>query len=156
MATGKASYAPEKVMNGSFAGMWLDSDFLGEGTELEAKISIEKKEVKQAGTLAKGYKIVGSDGKGKLKVNKISSYFITKLAGPMKEGKTPTFNIKSTVKDPDLGGAEETVLLKGVIFDELPLINWKTKELLEEELSFTFSDFDVLGTVKRTSQTANL
>lgn len=156
MAKGVASYAPEKVMNGSYASMWIDSDFMGEGTELEAKISLEKKEVKQAGTLAKGYKIVGSDGKGKLKVNKISSYFITKLAQPMKEGKTVTSQIESLIKDPDLGGSEERILLKGVIFDELPLINWKTKELLEDELSFTFSDFEVKGTVTRAAQTSNL
>ena len=63
-----ASYAPERVMNGTFAEMWINDTYLGEGTELEAKISLEKKEVKQAGTLAKGYKIVGTDGKGKLKV----------------------------------------------------------------------------------------
>lgn len=144
-----ASYSPEKVMNGSFASMWVDSTFLGEGTELEAKISLEKKEVKQAGTLAKGYKIVGTDGKGKLKINKISSYFIDLIADNIKNGKTTTVQIKSTIEDPDLGGAKETVLLKGVQFDELTLINWKVKELVEEEYSFTFNDFDILDKVSR-------
>ena len=142
-----ASYKPEKVMNGSFASMWIDQYFLGEGTELEAKVSIEKKEVKQTGTLSKGYKIVGTDGKGKLKVNKISSYFIHLIAENIKAGKSTTCQIKSTVADPDLGGAKETVLLKGVTFDELTLANWKAKELLEEEYSFTFSDFEVLDQV---------
>jgi hypothetical protein len=144
-----ASYSPEKVMNGSFASMWVDSTFLGEGTELEAKISLEKKEVKQAGTLAKGYKIVGTDGKGKLKINKISSYFIDLIADNIKNGKTTTVQIKSTIEDPDLDGAKETVLLKGVQFDELTLINWKVKELIEEEYSFTFNDFDILDKVSR-------
>ncbi|MBQ9607647.1 MAG: phage tail tube protein [Lachnospiraceae bacterium] len=149
-----ASYSPEKVMNGSFASMWVDSTFLGEGTELEAKISLEKKEVKQAGTLAKGYKIVGTDGKGKLKVNKISSYFIDLIAGNIKNGKTTTVQIKSTIEDPDLGGAKETVLLKGVQFDELTLINWKVKELIEEEYSFTFNDFDIMDKVEHADQGA--
>jgi hypothetical protein len=147
-----ASYSPEKVMNGSFASMWVDSTFLGEGTELEAKISLEKKEVKQAGTLAKGYKIVGTDGKGKLKINKISSYFIDLIADNIKKGKTTTVSIKSTIEDPDLGGARETVTLKNVIIDELTLVNWKTKELIEEEYSFTFSDFDVNEKVARAAQ----
>ena len=145
-----ASYSPEKVMNGSFASMWVNTTFLGEGTELEAKISLEKKEVKQAGTLAKGYKIVGTDGKGKLKVNKISSYFINLIADNIKNGKTTVVQIKSTIEDPDLGGAKETVLLKGVQFDELTLVNWKVKELIEEEYSFTFSDFDILDKVAHT------
>ena len=145
-----ASYSPETVMNGSFASMWVNTTFLGEGTELEAKISLEKKEVKQAGTLAKGYKIVGTDGKGKLKVNKISSYFINLIADNIKNGKTTVVQIKSTIEDPDLGGAKETVLLKGVQFDELTLVNWKVKELIEEEYSFTFSDFDILDKVAHT------
>ena len=143
-----ASYKPEKVMNGSFAKMWIGSRFLGEGTELEAKVSLEKKEVKQCGTLAKGYKIVGTDGKGKLKVNKISSYFINLIADNIKKGKTTTVTIKSTIEDPDLGGKKETVTLKNVVFDELTLINWKVKELIEEEYSFTFSDFSIGDTVK--------
>ena len=144
-----ASYEASKVMNGSFASMWINGTYLGEGTELEAKISLEKKEVKQAGTLSKGYKIVGTDGKGKLKVNKISSYFINLIADNIKAGKTTTCTIKSTIDDPDLNGARETVTLKGVIFDELTLANWKTKELIEEEYSFTFSDFTVNETVSK-------
>lgn len=151
-----ASYSPEKVMNGSYASMWVNSDFLGEGTELNAKISIEKKEVKQANTLAKGYKIVGTDGKGKLKINKISSYFIKLIADNIKKGKSTTCTIKSTIEDPDLGGARETVTLKGVTFDDLTLVDWKTKELIEEEYSFTFSDFEINETVERTAQTRSV
>jgi hypothetical protein len=150
-----ASYAPEKVMNGSYASMWINTTFLGEGTELEAKVALEKKEVNQANTLAKGYKIVGIDGKGKLKVNKISSYFINLIAANIKKGKTTSVTIKSTIEDPDVG-ARETITLKGVVFDDLTLINWKTKELIEEEYSFTFSDFEVNESVKRKSQTRNL
>lgn len=141
------NYSPEKVMNGTFAEMWIDSYYLGEGTELEAKISLEKKEVKQAGTLAKGYKIVGTDGKGKLKVNKISSYFINLIADNIKAGKTTTCTLISKIQDPDLGGAMERIKLTGVTFDELTLINWKVKELIEDEYSFTFSGFEVLDTV---------
>lgn len=141
------NYSPEKVMNGTFAEMWIDSYYLGEGTELEAKISLEKKEVKQAGTLAKGYKIVGTDGKGKLKVNKISSYFINLIADNIKAGKTTTCSLISKIQDPDLGGAMERIKLTGVTFDELTLINWKVKELIEDEYSFTFSGFEVLDTV---------
>ena len=150
-----ASYAPEKVMNGSYASMWVNDTFLGEGTELNAKVSLEKKEVKQANTLAKGYKIVGTDGKGKLKINKISSYFIDLIATNIKQGKTTTVTIKSTIEDPDVG-SRETITLKGVVFDELTLIDWKTKELIEEEYSFTFSDFEVNEKVARAAQTRNL
>jgi hypothetical protein len=144
-----ATYAPERVMNGTFAEMWINDTYLGEGTELEAKISLEKKEVKQAGTLAKGYKIVGTDGKGKLKVNKISSFFIDLIAANIKAGKVTTCTIISNIHDPDLGGKSERVKLDGVTFDELTLINWKVKDLIEEEYSFTFTDFTVLDKVAR-------
>jgi len=142
-----AGYAPEKVMNGTFAQCWINDYFLAEGTEMEAKISLEKKEVKQSGTLAKGYKIVGTEGKGKIKINKISSFFIDLIAENLKAGKTTVCTMISNLQDPDSGGQSERVKLIGVTFDELTLVNWKTKELVEEEVAFTFSDFDILDTV---------
>lgn len=142
-----AGYAPEKVMNGTFAQCWINDYFLAEGTEMEAKISLEKKEVKQAGTLAKGYKIVGTEGKGKIKINKISSFFIDLIADNLKAGKTTVCTMISNVQDPDSGGESERVKLTGVTFDELTLVSWKTKELIEDEYSFTFSGFEVLDTV---------
>lgn len=57
------SYTPEKVINGTFGEVWVDDDYMAEVTALEAKVSLDKTEVNQVGTLAKGYKITGIDGR---------------------------------------------------------------------------------------------
>ena len=64
-------FEPRRVINGTFGELWCDDDYMAETTGLEAKVTIEKSEVNQTGTLAKGYKTTGLDLKGTLKLNKI-------------------------------------------------------------------------------------
>ena len=68
------SYEAQKVLNGTFGEVWIDDEYMAEATALEAKVSLEKTEVNQIGTLAKGYKITGTDCKGTIKLNKVTSY----------------------------------------------------------------------------------
>lgn len=140
------SYTPEKVINGTFGEVWVDDDYMAEFTALEAKVSLDKTEVNQVGTLAKGYKITGIDGKGTLKLNKVSSYFIKKLSDNTKAGKTTTCTIISKLNDPDSFGAER-IQLNGCTFDELTLANWEAKKLGEESIAFSFTSWEVLDTI---------
>lgn len=140
-------YAPEKTINGTFGELWLDDYYLAEVTGLEAKVTLDKQEVNQTGTLTKGYKMVGMDGKGTIKLNKVSSYFITKLSDDIKNGKTPSCTIISKLADPDSDGAER-IKLFGVTFDELTLANWEAKKLGEESVPFTFTDWTVVDSIE--------
>jgi len=140
------SYTPERVINGTFGEVWVDDDYMAEVTALEAKVSLEKTEVNQVGTLAKGYKVTGIDGKGTLKMNKVTSYFIKKLSANTKAGKTTTCTIISKLADPDALGAER-IQLNGCTFDELTLVNWEAKKLGEESIAFSFTGWDVLDTI---------
>lgn len=124
----------------------VDDDYMAEVTALEAKVSLDKTEVNQVGTLAKGYKITGIDGKGTLKLNKVSSYFIKKLSDNTKAGKTTTCTIISKLNDPDSFGAER-IQLNGCTFDELTLANWEAKKLGEESIAFSFTSWEVLDTI---------
>lgn len=140
-------YAPEKTINGTFGELWLDDYYLAEVTGLEAKVTLDKQEVNQTGTLTKGYKMVGMDGKGTIKLNKVSSYFITKLSDDIKNGKTPSCTIISKLADPDSDGTER-IKLFGVTFDELTLANWEAKKLGEESVPFTFTDWTVVDSIE--------
>lgn len=140
------SYTPEKVINGTFGEVWVDDDYMAEVTALEAKVSLDKTEVNQVGTLAKGYKITGIVGKVTLKLNKVSSYFIKKLSDNTKAGKTTTCTIISKLNDPDSFGAER-IQLNGCTFDELTLANWEAKKLGEESIAFSFTSWEVLDTI---------
>lgn len=138
--------APEKTINGTFGEVWVDDYDVAEATGLEAKVTIEKTEVNQTGTLSKGYKITGIDGKGTIKFNKVSSYFTEKLSDPIKRGKSPKCTIISKLADPDSDGAER-IKLTGVTFDELPLVNWEAKKLVEESIPFTFTDWELMDVI---------
>ena len=138
--------SPEKVMNGTFGEVWLDDYYLAEVLSLEAKASLEKTEVNQARTLVKGYKVTGIDCKGTLKLNKVTSYFLTKLSESIKKGKVVKCTIISKLADPDSDGIER-VKLTGCVFDEITLANWEVKKLGEESITFTFTGWEVLDYV---------
>ena len=139
-------YDAQRVINGTFGEVWVDDDYMAEAVSLNAKVSLEKQEVNQTGTLAKGYKITGVDGKGTLKLNKVTSYFIKKLSDNLKAGKTTVCKIMSNLADPDAFGAER-VMLSDCVFDELTLIDWEAKKLGEESIPFTFSSWEVLDSI---------
>lgn len=139
-------YSPERTINGTFGSLWVDDYFLSEVTGLEAKVSLEKTEVNQVGSLAKGYKITGMDCKGTIKLNKVTSYFINLLSENIKNGKTTTCTIISKLDDPDAFGSER-VKLTGCTFDELTLANWEAKKLGEESIPFSFTGWELLDTI---------
>lgn len=139
-------FAPEKVINGTFGELWVDDYYLAEALGLEAKVSLEKQEVHQVGTLAKGYKTTGIDCKGTVKLNKVSSYFINLMSENLKKGKTTTCTIITKLEDPDSLGAER-IKLTGCTFDELTLANWEAKKLGEESIPFSFTDWELLDTI---------
>ncbi len=140
------SYTPERVINGTFGEVWVNGSYMAEATALEAKVSIDKTEVNQTGTLAKGYKITGIDCKGTLKLNKVSSFFISLLSENLKKGKVTPVTIITKLADPDSFGAER-VQLDNCTFDELTLASWEVKKLGEESIPFTFTSWQVLDSI---------
>ena len=140
-------YEPQRVINGTFGEMWIDGEYMAEVTGLNAKVTLEKTDVSQTGTLVKGYKVTGIDCKGTIKMNKVTSYFILKLSENLKKGKTTTATIISNLNDPDSNG-NERIQLDGCIFDELTLIDWETKKMGEESIAFTFTSWTVLDEIK--------
>lgn len=135
--------SPERVLNGSHGELWIDDYYLAEVTGVEAKVTIDKEEVKQCGTLSKGYKVTGLDCKGTVKLNKVSSFFIQKMSENMKNGKSTVCTIIAKLDDPDVDGMER-VKLTGCTFDELTLVNWEARKLGEESYPFTFSGWEIL------------
>ena len=140
------AYNTEKTINGTWGQVKINGELVAEAVGLEAKISVNKEEVKQTGTLSKGYKIVGIEGKGTIKLNKVYSRFINLMADNIKAGRSTVLTIESLLADPDSDG-NEGVVLKSCIFDELQLINWESKKIGDESVSFTFEDFDITDTI---------
>lgn len=140
------SYAPKRVINGTFGEMWLDGEYLAEVTGLQAKIAFEKQDVAQCKTFFKGSKITGASGTGTIKANKVTSFFTKLLSDCIKEGKFPEYTIISHLADPDALGAER-VKLTGVTFDEMTLADWEANKLGEQSYAFTFNGCELLDII---------
>lgn len=70
----------------------------------------------------------------------VFSRAISKISASLKSGVNPEFTILSELNDPAAFGAER-VILKGVKFTTLNLINWELGVLGEQEMPFSFDDW---------------
>jgi hypothetical protein len=140
------SYSQEQVINGTYGEVWVSGEYLAEVTSLEAKVTIDYADVNMTRVLAKHRKMTGWEGKGTVKLNKVTSFFINLLSSNTKAGKQTTCTIVSKLKDPNAVGAER-VALKGVTFDEISLANWEAKKNGEESVGFGFTDWELLDVI---------
>lgn len=137
---------PEQVINGSYGEAWLDGDYLAEIKGLEAKIAIEYEDIDRPRKLGKGKKMMGYEGTGSLKLNKVTSRFIKLLSDNLKQGKQTSFTVISKLDDPDALGAER-IMIKNVTLEELTLANWEAKTTGEEEIPFSFDDWEPMDLI---------
>lgn len=113
--------------------------------EVDATESYNKEEVRAVGQRMVGNKITSSKGEGSLKVYYITSEW-RKLSKLYKDTGMPfTFDLNVTNDDPASGIGRQTTAFFDCTFDEMPLALLNADdEILEEDLSFTFDDYDIL------------
>jgi hypothetical protein len=141
------SYRAEQVINGTWGELWIDSDYIAEVTEFEAKLSLNTADVTQTRTLATGKKVIGTEGKGTVTLNKVSSYAHRKIGDYIRANKTPPpATMISKLDDPDAIGAER-VKIMGVQFNEIDVANWAAGKLGEEKIPFTFTSYEPLDLI---------
>lgn len=140
------NYTADQVINGTWGEMWLDGNKMAETSALQAKVTLKKTAINMCGTLVDGQKVTGMELKGTVKLHKVTSAMIKANSDAIKSGKTPEHTIVSNLADPQALGAER-IVLKGVMFDELTLIDWEAKKNGEESIPFTFQDWDLLDVI---------
>ncbi|KLU64017.1 phage-like element PBSX protein XkdM [Desulfosporosinus acididurans] len=140
------SYTADQVINGTWGEMWLDGNMMAEVSALQAKVTLKKTAINMCGTLVDGQKVTGMELKGTVKLHKVTSAMIKANSDAIKSGKTPEHTIVSNLADPQSLGAER-IVLKGVMFDELTLIDWEAKKNGEESAPFTYQDWDLLDLI---------
>lgn len=137
-----------RTINGSYGEVWHDGVWLTNVENAEATVDIDKEEVKRSGTRWTGHKVIGLKGSGTITGYKVTSEFI-KLIGSVASDRSKPYVTELIYKldDPESFGAER-VRLKGVQFDKIPLGKFEVGKIVEEELPFTFSGFDLLDEIK--------
>ena len=137
------AFNAQQVMSGTQGEVWIDGEYMAEVTAFNAKITLTKEEVNQVKKTFKQYKITGAEGKGKIKMNHVESFFIKKCAENIKVGRQTICTIMSKLDDPDAVGTEQ-IIIRDATFDSLTLVDWEAKKLVEDDYDFTFTDYDIV------------
>ena len=111
---------------------------------LEAKIEKEKIQIPILGKRTKGNKTVGWKGTGKAKMHYNTSVFRKMLEKYKDTGSDDYFDIQVINNDPISSVGTQAVMLKGCNIDGGVLAKFDANaDFLDEEISFTFEDFEV-------------
>lgn len=137
----------KNVFNGTFGEVWFDGEYLAESIACKGTVNIKYESVPRVRNLIDGQKMVGLEGKGELKLKKVSSFVMKKVSAKLKAGKTPSFTIISKINDPDAIGAERVAFFD-CKFDSLILADWERGKLSEEAYNFTFEDWDLMDVTR--------
>ena len=89
---------------------------------------------------------MGWTGEGTITVNKVNSTITKMLGENFKKGIVPEIKIVARLDDPNAYGAERVEILD-VTFNEFMLLNFEVKAKMEEEVPFSFEDYNLIDTI---------
>lgn len=120
--------------------------------KLKSSVKKTKKTGKTLGNRAEQSKAAGYSGTGTLTVYYVTSLFRELMLEYMKTGKDVYCDMTVSNEDATSEVGKQTVLLKRVNFDEVSMAMFDVdSEALEEDMSFTFEDADLLDKFKKPS-----
>ena len=131
-----------QVINGTWAQVWYDGEYLAELTAGKAEVGYKKTAVSQMRKLSDGQKITALEPKGELKLHHVNDSVMKKEQAAVRAGKTPTHTIIMGVDDPDAVGAEK-VTLYNCVLDKMILADFEQGKLGTRSYAFTFDDWDL-------------
>lgn len=137
------SFDAQKVMSGTHGEVWIDDSYMAQVTGFKAEVNLIKEEVNQVKRMGKQYKVTGWEGKGNVKMNHMSSFFINLMADNIKNAHQTVVTIMVKLDDPDAIGSER-IVIRDATFDKLTLMDWQAKKMTEDDYDFTFTDFEIL------------
>lgn len=112
---------------------------------IEARMETTKIEGKTLGRRATQHKKTGWVGTGTLLIHKVTSDFIEMAHRYHKTGQDTYFSMTVSNEDPTSTIGKQTVIINGCNLDEYPILLLDSEaEALEEEMPFTFDDFEPL------------
>lgn len=139
------AFNSQQVMSGTQGEVWINDKYMAQVTAFKAEVNLTKEEVNQVKKMAKQYKVTGWEGKGNVKMNHMSSFFLNLMAENIKIAHQTVCTIVAKLDDPDAIGSER-VVIRDATFDKMTLMDWEAKKLAQDDYDFTFTDFDLLDT----------
>ena len=112
---------------------------------IEATAELNKSEVKVMGKRGVQNKATGWTGSGSMTIYYVTTMFRNMLLKYAKEGVLPSFKLVVTNEDKGTSIGKQTVVLYDCTIDSVNLTKFDVdSDALDEDMDFTFSDFDIL------------
>lgn len=141
----------QNTISGKEGRLFLDGQEMAHIKTFEANVEKNKAEVNIMGHHMTGHKTTGANGTGTATFYKVTSQFVTLMMNYVKKGDDPYFTLQAVLDDQSSGRGTERVTLYDVNFDSAKIAGLDVdSEALEEEVPFTFEDFDVPEKLKDT------
>ena len=141
----------QNTISGKEGRLFLDGQEMAHIKTFEANVEKNKAEVNIMGRRMTGHKTTGANGTGTATFYKGTSQFVTLMMNYVKKGDEPYFTLQAVLDDQSSGRGTERVTLYDVNFDSAKIAGLDVdSEALEEEVPFTFEDFDVPEKLKDT------
>lgn len=118
---------------------------------IEATIEYAKGEVKCVGKRMVGHKTTGASGSGSMTLYYLSPIFRKFAKSYIDDGRTLYFNMVIENADPDSKAGTQRVMLRSCSLDSVVLaqLDGDSDDPLEEEIPFTFDDFEILDSFRK-------
>lgn len=136
----------KRIINGTWGRVAMDGEEVAGCYGCSLKLSFNKESVAQGGSMIEDSKVLSITGTGSLMLHKVDSRMLIKIGEAIRKGKDVRGTIISELADPDAYGAER-IAVKGVSFDDLTLADWQHKQLTQQQVPFTFSDYQLLDLI---------
>ena len=112
---------------------------------IEATAELNKSEVKVMGKRGVQNKATGWSGSGSMTIYYVTTMFRNMLLKYAKERVLPAFKLVVTNEDKGTSIGKQTVVLYDCVIDSVNLVKFDVEsDALDEDMDFTFSDFDIL------------
>ena len=125
------------VVNGTFGHLWLNGVeiFAVDSFNLELKLDLE--EITGNGSFDVGYKLKKITAEGKFKVQYTDSMGLKDCVKTMQKGKTPVFNLQTSLEDPDqYEGQIECIYIGEAWLENLVVADWEKNKMVGKEFSY--------------------
>lgn len=142
----KQKITANQAINGTHGSVWINGNLAANIKKFEAKLTLNYEQVDIAGDLGEHQKFMGYSGSGTMTFTKVDSTIVSMMHEDISKGKLPEIMIVGKLEDPQSLGAER-VQLNEVTLDEIMLLNFEQKTIMEEEVPFKFADFKMLDLI---------
>lgn len=132
-----------RVLNGSFAELWVDGELIALLKKIECKISYEREDIPVG--LDVDSKLKSQKGEYSAEIFKVYTSF-EDYRQQINSGKDPRFQMITKLKDPDAtGGQTERYSVDNCWINELPAVSYEIGASVTMEISGGFTPSDMVN-----------